>query len=238
MELIGEITAWLSDPANWEGRFGLPNLVLQHVTFSAVSILLALAIALPLGLWVGHRGKGQLLVVNIGNIGRAIPDFGIIVLAAVILLPIMGLTSLPVYIALAALAVPPILVNTYTGIDDVDRDLVGAARGMGMTGRQILWHVEAPVAIPVIMAGVRTAAVQVVATATLAGVIGQGGLGRPIVDAFSVGFRTGRARVIVASALVAVLAMVTEFALGALQRAITPRGITARALPATPSRSS
>lgn len=219
-ELPAEILAYLTDPATYEGRFGLGNLAWQHVFFSVASMLVAVSIALPLGLWIGHRGRGEMLVVSTANTGRAVPDFGILLLAVLAL----GLGLGPVVITLAALAVPPILINTYVGIRQVDRDVVDAARGMGMTGGQLLRDVEVPVAVPLIMAGVRTAAVQVVATATLAGAIGGGGFGRIIFDAYAVGFVRHRERVVVACIAVAALALVAEYGLGALERRLTPAG--------------
>lgn len=221
MDLPSEILAYLTDPATWQGRFGLQHLTWQHVYFSVAAMLAACAVALPLGLWVGHRGKGEMLVVSLTNTGRAVPDFGIILLAMLVL----GLGLLPVIITLAALAVPPILINTYVGVRQVDADVRDAARGVGMTGWQVLRLVELPTAVPLIMSGVRTAAVQVVATATLAGAIGGGGFGRIIFDAYAVGFARHRDRVIVACVAVAALALAAEYGLGALQRRFSPPGL-------------
>lgn len=223
MALLREITAYLSDPGTWEGGRALHRLVGQHVYYSTVSTLIALAIAVPLGLWIGHRGRGELVVVNATNVGRAVPDFGIIILAFIV----FGLSDIPVFVTLAALAVPPILINTYVGIRQVDADLRDAAEGVGMTGWQVLTRVEIPVAAPLLMTGIRTASVQVVATATLAGYIGLGGLGRPIFDGIAVGFNAARARIIVASILVGVLAVLTEVGLGAIERRLSPAGVGA-----------
>lgn len=224
--LLGAIIDYLSNPATYEGRFALQNLLVEHVYFVVISTLIAAAIAIPVGLWVGHRGRGELGVVAAANTGRAIPDFGIILIALLIL----GLGRAPTIIALVGLAIPAMLINTYVGIRQVDPEVRDAAFGSGMTGRQVLAQVELPVAVPLIMTGVRTAAVQVVATATLAGVVGGGGLGRIMFDGFAAGVRRGDpppglARVVVASILVAILAIVTELALGRLERALTPRGI-------------
>lgn len=221
IELFQEIAAWLSDPENWQGRFGLPRLVWQHLGYSASGTLAAALIALPIGLWVGHRRRGEFLVVSIANVGRAVPDFGIILFVFLL----VGLSVLPIVVALAALAIPPILVNTSVAIRQVDRDVVEAAEGMGMTGWQVLTRVELPVAVPVIMAGIRTAAVQVVATATLAAFVGLGGLGRPIFDGYAVGFTAARARVTIAAVLVGLLAVATEYGLAAAERGLTPRGL-------------
>ena len=218
MEVLTDALAFLADPSNYEGRFGLQNLLWQHILFSVASTLCAMAIALPLGLWVGHRGRGELLVVQVTNTGRAIPDFGILLLFATLL----GLGFLPVLIALTALAIPPILINAYVGIRQVDTEVRDAAFGSGMTGWQVLRGVELPIAVPLIMTGVRTAAVQVVATATLAGAIGGGGFGRLIFDGLAI-----RAfdRVLIASLAVAVLALLAEFGLSRLERALTPKGM-------------
>lgn len=220
-ELPAEILAYLTDPATYQGRFALHHLAWQHVYFSVAAMVVALAVALPLGLWVGHRGRGELLVVSATNTGRAVPDFGIILLAVMVL----GLGILPVVITLAALAIPPVLINTYVGVRQVDADARDAASGMGMTGWQVLRGVELPNAVPLIMTGIRTATVQVVATATLAGAIGGGGFGRIIFDAYAVGFARHRERVVVACVAVALLALAAEYGLGALQRRITSEGL-------------
>lgn len=222
MELLGEIVAWLADPANWEGRFGLPSLLRDHLLYSAGGTALAIAFALPLGLWVGHSRRFTFAVTAVTNLGRAVPDLGVIVIAFLL----VGRNIVPILVTLAALAVPPIFVNTTVGIRQAAPDAVEAAAGMGLTGSQVLRKVELPLAVPVIMAGIRTAAVQVVATATLAGYLGLGGLGRWIFDGFAVGFTAARARVLVAAALVAVLAVATELALSRLERRLTPAGTT------------
>jgi osmoprotectant transport system permease protein len=227
VELLGEITAFLTDPASYQGRFALQQLLWQHIWYSVAAMAVASAIALPLGLWIGHRGRGELLVVTATNTGRAVPDFGIILIALLLL----GLGALPVVIALTALAIPPMLINAYVGVRQVEPGIRDAAFGMGMTGRQVLRRVELPVAVPLIMTGIRTAAVQVVATATLAGAIGGGGFGRLIFDALRVGFAQGRARMVVASVAVAILAILTEVGLGRVERALTPRGLRQEADP-------
>ena len=218
METLGDVLAWLADAENWQGRFGLLNRTVEHVRLSAVAVALAVVLAAPVGVALGHRGRGGALAVNVANVARAVPSFALLVLA----LQIWGFGATPTYVALVALAVPPILTNAYVAVVDVDADLKDAARGMGLSGREVLWRVELPLALPLVMAGIRTAAVQVVATATLAAFIGQGGLGRLIVD--------GRAArdipQLVAGALaVAVLSIATELGLGLAQRVLTPKGI-------------
>ena len=224
MELLSAIIDYLGDPATYEGRYALQNLLAQHVYYVTVSTLLAVAVAVPLGLWVGHRGRGELVVVNITNIGRAVPDFGVLIIAFVWL----GLNAGPVIVALVALAIPPILINTYVGVRQVDPEVRDSAAGMGMTGWQVLTGVEVPIALPLIMTGVRTAAVQVVATATLAGYVGLGGFGRLIFDVIAVGVRPNLDRLVVACLAVAVLAVLTELGLGRLERRLTPPGVGAR----------
>jgi osmoprotectant transport system permease protein len=153
----------------------------------------------------------------VANVGRAVPSFALLVLA----LKVFGLGVTPTYVALVALAVPPMLVNAYVGLAEIDPELRESAKGMGMTGRQALWRVELPLALPMVMAGIRTGAVQVVATATLAAFIGEGGLGRYIVDGQSV---QDNVTVFAGAFAVAVLSVLTELGLGAVQKAVTPRG--------------
>jgi osmoprotectant transport system permease protein len=160
---------------------GIPVRTLQHLYYSLLATAIAAAIALPIGVLIGHTGRGALFAVNLTNLGRAIPSLGIIIL----MFTLVGFGIVPVLVALIALAVPPIVTNSYIGVRSVDRDVREAAEGMGMRGRQVLWQVELPVAMPLIMAGIRTSAVQVVATATLAAYVGLGGLGRYLIDGLS-----------------------------------------------------
>jgi osmoprotectant transport system permease protein len=225
---LGQVVEWFTDPVHWEGSFGVPARLAEHLITSAVSVAVAAAIALPLGMYIGHTRRLEFLVVSVANFGRAIPSFGLLFLSVLVLgLGLDSPVSLrpAVLIALILLAIPPILTNTYVGIQAVEADTLEAARGMGMTERQVLARLEIPLAAPLILAGIRTAAVQVVATATLAAVIGGGGLGRFILD----GFATRDDPQIVAGAvLVALVAIITEVSLGLLQRAVTPRGMSWR----------
>lgn len=207
---------------------GLPTLVGQHIAYAAVPLLIAIAIALPLGLWVGHTGRGGTLAINLANVGRAVPSLGIIVIAFIA----FGLGFWPVYIALVAMAIPPIVTNTYVGVRQVDPEVREAAEGMGLSGMQLLRQVEIPIAMPVIMAGIRTSAVQVVATATLAAFVGLNGLGRPIFTGLATNVQASpqaRTLVVVGVVMVAVLAVVTERALGWAERALVPDGLALRA---------
>jgi osmoprotectant transport system permease protein len=221
-EIVRDALEFLADPSTYSGRFALQNLLLQHIWFSVAATAAALAIALPLGLWVGHRGKGELLVVQITNTGRALPDFGVMLLV----FTLVGLGFVPIFVALTALAIPPVLINAYVGVGQVDPEVRDAAYGSGMTGWQVLRHVEVPIALPLIMTGVRTAVVQVVATATLAGAIGGGGFGRLIFDGLAI---RNYERVLVASVAVALLALAAEYGLGGLERRLTPPGVGSRA---------
>jgi osmoprotectant transport system permease protein len=221
--VLPDLLRWLSGEP-WLGVDGVPTLVVQHLLYALVPTVVAMAIALPIGLWSGHTGRGGLLAINVANVGRAIPSFGLILLA----FTLAGFGFVPVYLTLVALAIPPILTNTYVGVRQVDPEIREAAAGMGLTGPQILRQVEVPMALPVIMAGVRTSAVQVVATATLAAVVGLGGLGRPIINGLAQNVQASpaaRALVIVGALAVAVLAVLTEVALGMLERVVVPRGL-------------
>lgn len=217
MEVLRQTWAWLTDPAQWQGINGIPSRVVEHLGYSAGATIVAAVIALPLALWIGHTGRGGLLAVNIANIGRAVPTFGLLLAAFVL----FGLNVIPVYIALVLMAIPPILTNAYVGLRQVDADVREAAEGMGMSGWNVLWRVEVPVAMPLIMTGLRTSAVQVVATATLAAVVGLGGLGRYLIDGLAQGVTvrpTARAMVIVGALAVALLAVLTELLLDRVER--------------------
>jgi osmoprotectant transport system permease protein len=229
VEFLGEVAGWFASPETWSGRDGIPARLVEHVWISAASLGIGIVIALPLGLAIGHTGRGAGVVVSIANIGRAVPSLGLLGLAFLALLPFgLGLGALPAIIALTALAIPPIVTNTYVGLREVDPELIEAARGMGMQERQVLGAVEVPVALPVIMAGIRTSAVQVVATATLAAVIGGGTLGHLIL----IGFNTGdEVQVFGAALVVAALSIATELSFAALQGAATSPGLRGGRVP-------
>ena len=223
MQFLSDVAAYFSTAANWWGPDGIVHRLQEHVAMSFVSLAVAMAIALPLGLILGHTGRGGPVVVNLSNLGRAIPSFAIIVLTA----SIVGIGAKPAFIALVALAVPPMVTNTYTAVRGVDREVKEAAVGMGLRGRQVLWRVEIPLGLPLIMAGVRTSGVQVVATATLAALVGWGGLGRYIID----GLATREFdEVFVGAVLVALLSLVVEVVLGVVQRMVVPNALQDRVL--------
>jgi osmoprotectant transport system permease protein len=190
-----------------------------------------------IGLFIGHTRRAEFISVTIANLGRAIPSFAILAFVFPITLRLeLGLGFWPTVIALVFLAIPPILTNTYVGVKGVDPDTVEAARGTGMSGRQILTAIEIPLAARLIVSGFRTSAVQVVATATLGAVIASGGLGRYIVDGFAFGTFgengvAGRQMVVGGAILVAALALIVEVGLGLLERAVVPRGTSFDRLP-------
>jgi osmoprotectant transport system permease protein len=232
--MMANVFGWLFDPTNWSGSTGIPDRVLQHLQLSFSGVALALLVAIPVGMAIGHTRRAEFLVVSVANLGRAIPSFAILTVVYQFMLNYKATASLafgywPTVVALFLLAIPPILTNTYVGIQTVDLDTVEAARGMGLTGRQILFRLETPLAMPLIVAGTRTAAVQVVATATLSALIGGGGLGRFIIDGFSQG---NDAMAAGGAVLVAVLAILTELTFGLLNRVVRPRTSSARRGPA------
>jgi osmoprotectant transport system permease protein len=207
---------WLNDPANWQGRNGVPYLTYEHVYISLFAVLLGAAVALPLGLALGHMGRGGGFTVTVTNVSRAIPTLALLTVFAA---TAIGFGNRATIIALAIFAAPPLLTNTYVGIRGVDPDIVEAARGMGMSEQSVLLRVEVPLALPLIAAGFRTAAVQVVATATLAALVGGGGLGTIINAGFG---QQDQGQILAGGVLVALLAMLTEGALALVQRAVTP----------------
>ncbi|MCX5101519.1 ABC transporter permease [Streptomyces sp. NBC_00439] len=217
MGVLGEAWTWLTTGANWSGESGAAHRLGEHLYVSGVSLALACAIALPVALYLGHIGKGGALAVNLSNVGRAVPVFA--VLALFMVSPLRNAGYAPTVIALVLFAVPPLLTNAYVGMTEVDRSVTEAARGMGMSGGQLFVRVELPLAYPMIMTGLRSAAVQVVATATIAAMVGQGGLGRII----TAGFNTYNTPQVVAGAvLVAVLALLVEAVLVGLDRLLSP----------------
>lgn len=211
MDLLGVIAAWFLDPDHWTGANGIPWRVGEHVLLSVVAVAVAVAIALPAGLAVGHTGRAERVATAVAGLGRAVPSYALLIL----FVPLFGLGFSSALPALVLLAIPPILVNTVSGIRDVDADTVEAGRAMGMTGREVLMEVELPAALPAITVGLRTSAVQVVATATLAALVAGGGLGRYIVDGFAL---REDDRLLGGALLVAILALGTDRAFSRAQR--------------------
>lgn len=225
MNLFADAFVWLNDPLNWQGPQGVPHLTYEHLYISALAVAIAALLALPAGLLLGHTGRGGGLTVVVTNVSRAIPTLALLTVFAA---TAIGFGNRATIIALAVFALPPLLTNTYVGIRTVDRDIVEAARGMGMSERSVLLRVELPLAVPLIAAGVRTAAVQVVATATLAALVGGGGLGKIINEGFG---QQDRPQILAGGLLVAALALATEGLLALVQRQVTPgheRRVTGR----------
>jgi len=237
MNIISETVAWLTDPANWSGPNGIPVRLFEHVAISGISLVIALAIALPIGLYIGHTGRHTTFAVNSANLWRALPSLAVIAIVLPItsdIDPELGFKVYPTIVAMVVLAVPPILVNSYAGLAGVDRDMLEAARGQGMSEPQVLRRVELPLALPVIVTGIRSAAIQVVATATLGAIFGFGGLGRYLVNGIS---QNDTGQIMGGAVLVALLVIVTELLMAGIQRVVTPRGLlletTARAAQAS-----
>lgn len=228
MEIAGGVIGWLTDPANWSGPDGIPARFGEHVVLSGVSLAVGLAIALPLGLAIGHTRRWAGAVVAITNIGRAVPSVGILGIAFVLTLPLVAALDLrnigtpAALIALIVLAIPPIVVNAYVGVREADPDIVEAARGVGMTERQVLRRVEVPLGLGVILAGVRTASIQVIATATLGAILSTGGLGRYIVDGFA---QRDYPQMVSGALLVMVLVLGSEAIFSILQRRAVSTGL-------------
>jgi osmoprotectant transport system permease protein len=221
MGALTELWTWLGDGANWSGSSGIPVRVLEHLEISAVAVATAALVALPAGLFIGHKRRLEFVTITAANFGRAIPSFAVLALAFPVALQFdLGFSIVPVVVALFLLAIPPILTNTYVGVKGVDRDTIEAATGMGMSGGEVLRRIELPLAAPLIVAGVRTSAVQVVATATLGAVVAGGGLGRFIVDGFA---QQNDGMLLGGALLVALLAIVTELGFGVVERAVRPR---------------
>lgn len=208
---------WLTTGANWQGEKGVWHRLAEHLYFSGVCLAAACLIALPIALYLGHIGKGGALAVNISNVGRAVPTLAVLVLLT--LTPLGEHGDVPTLIALVLFAVPPLLTNAYIGMREVDRSVVEAARGMGMSGRQLFARVELPLAFPLVMTGVRSAGVQVVATATLAAMAGEGGLGRIITAGFNL---QNTPQVVAGALLVALLALFVEVVLVVVGKAFDP----------------
>lgn len=219
MSLVADTVSWLTDGSHWSGTDGVPHRLLVHLGLSGAAVGIACLVALPLAVWLGHsRRLGRLgsVVVTVSNASRALPVFGVLIVLAATPL---GIGNRSTVLALTLFAVPPLLSNAFVGVRGVDADVVEAARGNGMSGLQVLRSVELPLALPLIAAGFRTSAVQVVATATLAAYVGGGGLGQFINEGFA---RADNAETAAGGVLVAGLALIVEGVLALLQKRFTP----------------
>lgn len=230
MDVLRDAVTWLNDPLNWTGRDGVLALGADHLRISALAVLLAALVALPLGVWLGHRRRGGVVTVVAANTSRALPTFALLTIFAST--GLFGATA--TVLAVAVFAVPPILSNTFTGLMEVDADVRDAARGVGMSGGRSLALVELPLALPLVGAGLRTATTQVLATVPLAALVGGSSLGSIIVQGMALQ-RYGQ--VVAGALLVAGLCLVVEGVLAAVQRAVTPapmRATTGRPRRRTP----
>src|SRR5216683_3042175 len=224
LSTLANVLRWFLDPLHWSGPDGIPIRLVQQIELSAECVLIGALIALPIGILLGHYGRFGNLAINVSNVGRAVPSFGLLVLA----FQVFGLGDLPIIISLTALAIPPMVTNSYVALREVDPDIKEAARGMGYRELAQVLRVELPLAVPLIMAGIRTAAVQVVATATLAALVAGGGLGRYIIDGFG---QRDDAQVFAGGVLVAALAMAVELSLSGLEQVALPRGLRMKSVP-------
>jgi osmoprotectant transport system permease protein len=220
MSPIDQAVIWLNDPLNWTNPGGILDRLGEHLTISAAAVAFGCLVAWPIGLWLGHAGRGGGAVVLISNVTLAIPTLALL---TILPLTFLGFGRSPVIIALAVFAVPPLLANAYTGISQVDPEARDAARGMGLSGGQLLRRVELPLAVPYLAAGLRTAAVQVVATAALASFVNGGGLGQIIRAGFGLNLSVGGGQVLAGGLLVALLALLVEVVLAGVERVVTPR---------------
>jgi osmoprotectant transport system permease protein len=216
---FGGAIDWLSDPEHWSGSEGIPARIMEHLGYTGLALLLGIVIAVPVGMAIGHSGRAGYLV-GVANGLRALPELGLLIL----LVLLMGIGLLPVTLALVVLAIPPLLAGTYSGIRNVDRSVVDAARGMGMKEWRVLWSVELPNALPLILAGLRAATLQVIATAVIAAYVSLGGLGRFVIDGQSV---RDFPQMLGGAIVIAVLAIVIEGLLLLVQRLVVSRGLRA-----------
>jgi len=220
-----DVIAWLTAPEHWAGSNGIPTRIAEHLLLSGTTAVVAVLIALPIGVWFGHTGRGGFLAINIANLGRALPSLALLALMLPVALSLkLGLGFWPTFFALVPLGIPPVLTNSYVAIREVDRDIIEAARGMGLREDQVLRQVELPIGAPLIIAGVRNAAVAIVATATLGALVAGGGLGRYIVDGLAL---QEYPRLFVGALLVALLSIAVELVFGALERLVVSAGIRA-----------
>jgi osmoprotectant transport system permease protein len=211
---------WLNDPLNWTNPDGILARTVEHLEISAAAIAIACAVAWPLGIWLGHVGRGGGVLVALANLTRATPT---VALLTIFPLTFIGFGYPPIILALAIFAVPPLLANAYLGVQEVDPEARDAARGMGMSGTQIVFRVELPLAVPYLANGFRTGAVQVVATATLAAFVNGGGLGMIISRGFGLGIASGADQIIAGGLLVIVLCLGLDAILAVGERLATPR---------------
>lgn len=211
--VFADAGSWLADGTHWQGPDGVPARLAEHVGYSLLTVAIASALALPLGLWIGHTGRLRGLAIAVTGALRALPTLGLLTLAVLW----VGIGLAPPILALVVLAVPPLLAGAYAGVESVDRRTVDAARGLGFTGWQVLTRVEVPLALPLILGGFRSAVLQVVSTATVAAYIGLGGLGRYLIDGIAV---RDYPQTLAGSLVVVVLALSLDGAFAVAQRSV------------------
>ena len=231
MSVLTDVAAFLAARSNWqpENPDGITARLLEHLQYTGIALAIAAAIAIPVGLFIGHTGRFAFIAINAGNAGRALPTLGLLSLVVIL----VGIGLVPVIVALVVLAIPPLLTSTYAGLQSVDRAIVDAARGQGMRERQVLLRTEVPIALPILMSGIRNATLQVVATATVAAYVALGGFGRFLVDGLAV---REYAQVVAGAILVATLAIVLDLLLAGVQRLVVSPGVSGRALTRTTPR--
>ncbi|MBP2437504.1 ABC transporter permease [Microbacterium amylolyticum] len=223
MNLLIDAIDWLRDPAQWTGSAHLGGLLWQHVWVTLLAVAIAVVIAVPAGWAIGHTGRGREIAVALTGAARAVPSYGLLVLL-VLVMGVLQRTEAAL-ITFVILAIPPLLAGAYTGFEAIDRSTINAARSMGMTEWQLLWRVEVPLGLPLLVGGIRAAVLQVVATVTIAAYVGLGGLGLPIIT----GLNLRRYDMVLGGALlVAALALVLDGLLAVAQRTAVPRGVRSR----------
>ncbi|MDP9443781.1 MAG: ABC transporter permease subunit [Actinomycetota bacterium] len=231
MSVWQQLAAFLADPTTWSGADSIPVRLAEHLYYTGAALALAALVALPVGMLIGHTGRGAFVAIGIGNAARSFPTFGVLILVVLV----VGLGFTPVLLALVVLGIPPILTATYAGIQGVDDATVTAARGMGMTEVDLMLRVETPVALPVILSGVRSATLQIVSTATIAAYVALGGFGRYVVDGLK---SRDFGEMLTGALLVALLAVVLDLAFWLLGRVVVSPGVSRRfhrtRAPATP----
>lgn len=228
MNVWEQLVDYVTDPATWSGPGSFWGRLLEHLWVSVAATLIAIVLVFPLALYLGHVRRGSQAATAVVNIGRAVPSFGILAVAFLVLVEVGAGVGTPwaVLVTLIALAAPPVFTNTIAGIQSVDRATVEAARGMGLTEREVVTGVELPMAMPLVMEGVRIAFVQVIATATLGAIVAWGGLGRYIIDGFAV---RNNGEILFGALSVGLLAIISEVGFSLIQKAVTPKGLSAAA---------
>ncbi|WP_447647192.1 ABC transporter permease [Microbacterium forte] len=222
MNLFAEAFAWMLAPEQWTGNYALPKLLAEHLALTVISVLIAAVIAVPIGWLIGHTGKGREVAVAISGAARAIPAFGLMILLVLLL----GVLRVPqaAIITFVLLAIPSLLAGAYTGLEAIDRRVIDSAKAMGMTGWQIFWKVEVPLGLPLLVGGLRSALLQVIATVTIAAYVNLGGLGWPIIQGIPL---QKFDQVLAGAILVATLALLVDLILAAAQHAAVPAGLRA-----------